>query len=651
MNKEVYDFSGWATKANLKCSDGRTIMRDAFKHNDGEEVPLVWNHQHNSPEEVLGKALLENRDEGVYAYCSFNDTEHGKTAKLLVQHGDVRSLSIYANQLKESMNNVIHGNIREVSLVLAGANPGAYIDYIMAHSDNGDEESTDEAMIYNDGDIGEELEHSDNSAYKAFTNEDGTVNVEKVQEVLYTFNDEQVKALAIVSDYAANGAKTGEDFDVDEVRDVLKTLSNEQMAAFNMSVGAYVQDNVEKDGTDDEDEEDEEDKKNQNGENVSHSDTQNNREDDSDMKKNVFENGGSENGSTLSHSDLENIVKDIKRYGSVKESFLAHASDYGIDNVDMLFPDYKEAGPAAPEFIKYDDEWVKTVMGAVHHTPFSRVKTTFADITEDQARAKGYIKGNLKKEEVFSLLRRVTSPTMIYKKQKMDKQDLNSITWDVIPWLKAEMRMMLNEELARAILIGDGRLSSDEDKINEQNIRPILTDADLFVIRWGVANGADAAAKAKNFITACIKARKNYKGSGNPTLFTTEDMLTEMLLLEDTQGHTLYKTEQELATKLRVRNIVTVPYMENLEVDVSGNLKDVHGIIVNLADYNIGADKGGQVSMFEDFDIDYNQEKYLIETECSGALVKPFSAIVLREADTTASLEPTIAQATAPYKA
>ena len=573
---ERFDFSGWATKANLKCSDGRTIMKDAFKHNDGQTVPLVWNHQHNDPNEVLGHALLENRDEGVYAYCTFNDTESGKTAKLLVQHGDVNALSIYANQLKQKMSNVLHGNIREVSLVLAGANPGASIDSIIMHG----EESDEEAIIY----TGEEitLAHSSDAKDSEGTTKEDNKMADDIKKT--------------------DGEET--------VADVFNTLSEKQKTVVYAMIGQALEDA----GVTDDDDEDYEDE-------MGHS------EGDDYMKRNVFDNDEQQND-VLSHAAMETIIGDAKRFGSLKESFLAHADEYGIEQIDYLFPEAKTLNNP-PEFIKRDTGWVSTVMGAVHHTPFSRIKSVFANITEDEARAKGYIKGNLKKEEVFSLLKRTTTPTTIYKKQKLDRDDVIDITdFDVVAWLKSEMRIMLDEEIARAILIGDGRLSSSDDKINESNIRPVVSDAELYTIRQKVSVAANATDddKAKAMIKAAVKARKNYKGSGNPTFFTTEDWLTNALLLEDTQGHRLYKNDSEVAAAMRVSKIVTVPVMEGVKGPEGG---DLIGIIVNLADYNVGADKGGAVNMFDDFDIDYNQQKYLIETRCSGALIKPYSAIEL----------------------
>lgn len=579
-----YDFCGWATKTDLLCSDGRIIRKNAFKSNDGQTVPLVWNHQHNDPNEVLGHALLENRDSGVYAYCKFNETESGQTAKLLVQHGDVNALSIYANQLKQQGPNVMHGNIRELSLVLAGANPGASIESVIMHG----EESEEEAVIY----TGENI-----SLYHASSEPES----EKKKE------DENMPEDTRRTD----GEET--------VADVFNTLNEKQKIVVYALIGQALEDA----GVSDDEE---------GGSEM--------------MKHNVFDayENDERQGDVLSHADMETIIADGKRFGSLKESFLAHAEDYGIDQIDYLLPDVKSLN-TPPEFIQRDMGWVNKVIGGTHHTPFSRIKSMFADITEDEARAKGYIKGKLKREEVFSLLKRSTTPTTIYKKQKMDRDDIIDITdFDVISWLKSEMRMMLDEEIARAILVGDGRLASSDDKINEQNIRPILNDADLFVIRWSVAGGSTDDDKAKNFMKAAIKSRKNYRGSGNPVLFTTEDFVTDMLLLEDTIGHKLYKTEGELATALRVKEIITVPIMENVK-DKDG--KDVYGIIVNLSDYNVGADKGGAINMFDDFDIDYNQQKYLIETRCSGALIKPFSAIVLRSGTATQSEEPGLAAAKA----
>ena len=573
-----YDFSGWATKNNIKCSDGRTILRDAFKHNDGQTVPLVWNHQHNESANVLGHAVLENREEGVYAYCTFNDTEAGKNAKLLVEHGDVTALSIYANQLKQNGSNVMHGTIREVSLVLAGANPGAFIDSIIRHG----EFCEDEAVIYTGENLS--LEHADQKPSdkddKAGEDDKGDGKVE------------------------GNKQKT--------IKDVVDSMSEEQKNVLYALVGQALE-----------------------GKEMAQSaiEENNNIEDggEQEMKHNVFEGKETDNKDVLSHDAMETIFKDAKRYGSLKESFLAHAENYGIKDIEWLFPDAKNVN-MPPDFIKRDDSYVQKVMRGVHHVPFSRIKSMHADITADQARAKGYIKGKLKKEEVFTLLKRTTSPTTIYKKQKLDRDDVIDITdFDVVAWLKMEMRMMLDEEIARAILVGDGRLSSDDDKINEMCIRPIATDADLYCVKAKVSVAAAATEDeiAKAFIRTVIKSRKEYKGSGSPTLFTTEDILTNCLLLEDKNGRIIYDTVEKLATALRVKEIVTVEVMEGAKTKVEEQEKPLMALMVNLVDYYVGADKGGAVNMFDDFDIDYNQQKYLMETRCSGALVKPYSAIAV----------------------
>ena len=575
---ERFDFSGWATRNNLKCSDGRTIRKDAFKDNNGQKVPLVWNHQHNEPFNVLGHALLENREEGVYAYCAFNDTEAGQNAKRLVEHGDVSALSIYANQLKQNGGDVIHGSIREVSLVLAGANPGAFIDSVICHG----EESEEEAIIYTGEDIS--LSHA---AYGEKEKEDKPMEDPKKME----------------KSEKPEGEKT--------VKDVFDTLTEEQKTVVYALIGQALEEKDEPDDYEDEDD-----------------------EEDNNMKHNVFDQDETMQGNVLSHSDMEEIFSDAKRTGSLKESFLAHKANvtYGIDAIDTLFPEPKSMN-TPPEFIKRDTNWVAGVINGVHHTPFSRIKSMFANITEDEARAKGYIKGKLKKEEVFTLLKRTTTPTTIYKKQKLDRDDIIDITdFDVVAWIKSEMRMMLDEEIARAILVGDGRLTSDDDHINEANIRPIWKDDDLYTIKTKITVAAAATDddKAKAVIKAAVKSRKNYKGSGNPVLYTTEDFLTNCLLLEDTQGYRLYKSEQDVATAMRVSRIVTVPVMENLtRTDSESKERTLVGIIVNLNDYNVGADKGGAVNMFDDFDIDYNQQKYLMETRCSGALIKPYSAIAL----------------------
>lgn len=587
-----FDFSGWATANDFKCSDGRTIRKGAFADCDGMTVPLVWGHQHDSPTDVLGHALLENRDEGVYMYGSFNNTAKAQDAKEAVQHGDIKYLSIYANRLKQSPEkDVLHGMIREVSLVYAGANPGAFIDNVsFAHSDGTFTEVEDEAVMCFFKDI--ELSHEDDE-------EKGEKEV--ADEKKETKEPEKKEEKTVADIYEAM---------TDDQKAVCQFLVNEAVAEAKNSKA------------DDE---------------AAHSDETPEEGGEEVMKHNVFDTNEMTQEETLSHDDMMTIIADAKRYGSMRDSFLAHAEDYGIEQIDWLFPSAKEQN-TPPEWIKRPDDWVSTVMSGVHHTPLTRLKSTYADITEDEARARGYLKGRLKKEEVFSLLKRTTQPTTVYKKQKLDRDDTIDITdFDVIAWLKAEMRMMLDEELAGAYLFGDGRLASDDDKIDPNCIRPIVNEADLFNIKYAVAPSSsvspgtpieDSADKfAENFIKAAIRARKGYKGSGSPTMFTSESLLCEMLLLEDTQKHPLYKTEQELATKMRVSRIVTVP--DEILARAKYNGKDVLALVVNLSDYSVGADKGGSINMFDDFDIDYNQMKYLIETRCSGSLMKPFSAITL----------------------
>ena len=647
-----YDFSGWATRNGLKCSDGRTIMRDAFKDNDGQTVPLVWNHQHNEPYNVLGHALLENRNEGVYTYCSFNDTEQGNNARELVEHGDVSALSIYANKLKQNGGNVLHGAIREVSLVLAGANPGAFIDNVLTHG----EEADDAAVIYTGENI--ELAHADgdertvgdvldsmteeqrNVVFALIARIAGESNDDEEMEhsdvydrldgVLESLSDDQAETILPILDFLSSDemSHADDDFDIDDdtVEEVFDSLNDEQKEVIFKVIDDLTEDDDDDDYEEDYDDYDEEDSE--------------------DMKHNVFDNDR-DTRNTLSHADMQVILADAKRCGSLRDAVLQHMEDgvlshaidttgmttatgkqqYGFNDPDMLFPDYKSLNNP-PEWIKRDTTWVATVMNGVHHTPFSRIKSMYANITEDEARAKGYLKGHQKKEEVFTTLKRTTDPQTVYKKQKLDRDDIIDITdFDVVAWIKAEMRVMLDEEIARAILIGDGRPSDSEDKIQEAHVRPIATDVPLFNIKVNVdeSGAATSSDKAKLFIDSVIRARKNYKGSGNPTLFTTEDQLTECLLIEDGIGHKLYKSEAELATTLRVSRIVTVEVMEGQKVDG----KDLMGIIVNLADYNVGADKGGAISMFDDFDIDYNQQKYLIETRLSGALTKPYSAMTI----------------------
>ena len=601
-----YDFGGYATKNDLRCSDGRTIRKDAFKDNDGQTVPLVWQHGHGDPENVIGHALLENREDGVYCYGSFNGTSKAATAKALVEHGDITALSIYANKLKQQGGDVLHGVIREVSLVLAGANPGASIDFpILAHSG---EESETEATIY----TGEPLylKHEDVEEEpveeKPAEEEKEEPPVEEKEE-----EEKEEKGKEEMALEHADNEKT--------VKDVFDELTEEQKNVVYFMIGQALEDaGVEAEG-----------------------------EEDEDMKHNVFDNEEMY-GNELTHADYQQIFDDAKRLGSLRDAVIMHMEDgvlahsipmegmdgpsqttaaqtYGFRDPDMLFPEYRSMNNP-PEWIKRETGWVQKVMSGAHHTPFSRIKSVFADITEDEARAKGYIKGKLKKEEVFTLLKRTTDPQTIYKKQKLDRDDVIDITdFDVVAWIRGEMRLMLDEEIARAVLIGDGRSGASDDKISENHIRPIVSDAPLFSVPVSVTAGDTDAVTAKNFIDSAIRGRKSYKGSGTPTLFTTADLHTEMLLLEDQIGHKLYKSDAELATALRVKEIVEVEVMEGLKV----NGKDVLGIIVNMNDYNIGADKGGEINMFDDFDIDYNQMKYLIETRISGALIKPFSALVL----------------------
>ncbi len=587
-----FDFSGYATKHNLKCTDGRTILQDAFKDNDGQTVPLVWQHMHNDPSNILGHAKLENRSDGVYAYCKINDTESGNTVKSLIKHGDISALSIYANQLIQKGKDVVHGSIREVSLVLSGANPEAYIDNItIMHSDGTVNTSDDEAVIYTG--LPFDLSNEDVVEHKDEKKETDMPKEETVGDVFDTLTDKQKN---VVYAMIAQAIDDSADDDEDEDDDV------EHSEDFEF-------------------EEDDFDE-------LTHHDD----EGDDFMKKNVFDTDyqdGLEEVS-LSHAQFNAIVDDAVKFGSFRESFFAHAQTYGIEDIDFLFPEAK-AVDSMPSMITRDMEWVGQVMTAVKNSPFSRIKSTAMDITADEARAKGYVKGAAKTEEIVKALKRVTLPTTIYKKQKLDRDDIIDIVdLDVIAWLKKEMRIMLDEELARAMLIGDGRGASSDDKINEESIRPIYTDDDLYAHKVLVSNVGVAEA-----IDDIIRARKHYKGSGTPTLYTSNDFLTEMLLLKDTQGRYIYNNEKDLAVKLRVSKIVEVPVMENIsreagtaEAPVTLNLL---GIIVNLRDYVVGADKGGQVSMFDDFDIDYNQQKYLIETRCSGALVQPKSALIIEQ--------------------
>lgn len=579
MAKFDYDCSGWATKANVQCYDGLTIAQDAFRECDGRVVPMVYNHDHGDIGNVIGHCLLENRPGGVYCYAKFNNTDSGNTARKCVENGDLNAFSIFANGLQKVGKTVKHGLIQEVSLVLAGCNPGALIDEVIKHSVDEDYDGG-EAFIYNDSGLslthgmdpnGDPLEELEHSADGGKTREEAKMADEK------NMNTEET------------------------VEDVFNTLTEKQKNVVYAIIGSTMA--SEDDG-----------------------------EEDDTVKQNVFDKDTHETVLKHSMDEINNIVKTAKSHGSMKQAFedamdadeLAHS----IDNVEWLFPD-DHVLDTPPHIIDNDQTWVGKVMNGVHHIPFSRIKSMSADLTEEDARAKGYIKGNFKKEQVFGLLKRSTSPTTVYKKQKMDRDDIADITsFDVIAWLKKEMRTKLNEELARAYLIGDGRNTASDDKINEGNIRPIVNDDDFYTIKVqaAVASSADTVTKIKAAMNASLKARKDYKGSGNPTLFTTEDNLTDMLLLEDKIGHRLYKNETEVAQAMRVKEIVTVPQMAGMKGSKGGEL---FGIVVNLADYTVGADKGGAVNMFEDFDIDYNQQKYLIETRCSGALTVPFSAMAI----------------------
>ena len=607
-----YDFCGWASKNDLLCSDGRTIRRGAFASDDGKKVPMVYQHQHTSIDNVLGHAILENRDEGMYAYCYLNESDTGKMAKELVRHGDICAMSIYANKLKQIGNDVVHGEIKEVSLVLAAANPGAAIEsVVLEHSDGSTEE---EAIIYSGEDTQYKiLSHAESSTQ---TSSDKTVN-----DILNNMSEAKKNVLYYMLAKVSETDEEAEDDDVIEdsdirhadvsggrtIQDIFDTFTPDEKKVAFFLIGKAIEESGSMEQSDIPNIDDE-------------------SEENETMKHNVFENNQVDNDETvLSHAEIEEIFRDTKQYGTLKNSALAH----GVTNIEHLFPDAKTVTPT-PELIKRNDDWVSKVMGSVHRTPFSRIKSTAANLTEEDARAKGYMKGKLKKDEVFSLLKRTTEPTTIYKKQKLDRDDVVDITdFDVVAWIKSEMRMMLNEEIARAILIGDGRLTSSDDKIPEDHIRPVAFDSELYTVPIEVTVAAQATDddKAKAIIRSIIKGRKEYKGSGNPVMYTTEDTLTDMLLMEDKMGRVVYDSVTKLATALRVSEIVTVPVMEGLK-DSEGNA--VIAVIVNLADYNVGADRGGEVNMFDDFDIDYNAMKYLIETRCSGALTKPYSALAVK---------------------
>ena len=588
-----YDFSGWATRNDIQCADGLTIRQDAFADCDGITVPLVYMHDHKDPENVLGHAMLENREDGVYCYGSFNDTEKGEMAKALVAHGDITSLSIFANQLVKRGTDVLHGAIREVSLVLAGANPGATIDFpILQHSDGSYEDVEDEAIIS----YKQPLSMSDELAHY----------YDEYDEELYHADDED-------DEEDDDGEPT--------VQDVIDSLDEDQQELLEGMMALAYEQGMEDAGGSPEEESEEDNEIEQ-----SYMDEGGN----TIMHKNVFERQDDE--MVLQHGmDAETANAILTEARENSQSMRATSLAHSIQDIDWLFPEAKSAS-ATPEWIKRDTGWVAGVLNSVHHTPYSRIKSRFADIREDEARARGYIKDEYKKEEVFSLLKRTTTPQTIYKKQKLDRDDIIDITdFDVVAWIKAEMRVMLDEEIARAIMIGDGRLASSEDKINEQHIRPIWKDDDLYSVKVKVTYGAGATDndKAQANIKALIKNRKLYKGSGNPNFYTTEDVLADMLLITDTTGRFIYDSVQQLANKLRVSNIITVPVFDNQTRAVADKTHQLLGIMVNLADYNVGADKGGAVNMFDDFDIDYNKEVYLIETRISGALTVPFSALVL----------------------
>lgn len=608
------DFQGWASKNNLLCTDGRVIRENAFAHQNGAVVPLIWNHRHDSPSAVIGKATLVNKPDGVYCYGLFNNTKFGNMCKELVAHGDVTSLSILANQLQQKGRDVIHGMIREVSLVLAGANPQAFIeDMDLAHSEDAEYSARiypQEPIICHGDDDFEEQGNipAEENPEENPTNEGGPES--DPAPANQNGEENPVEGNTNVENQELQHADGSEE----TIQDVIDSMNEKQKNVMYYLVATAREENKE----------------------------------DSTMAHNAFE-GSANAPAQLTRENFALLAKEAKACSSLKEAVLAHMddmeglsdalmhADYGIENIEYLFPDDRNV-TRQPQFIQRDMSWVSGVMSGVHHVPFSRIKSIFADITADEARAKGYLKGKLKKEEVFTLLKRSTTPQTIYKKQKLDRDDIIDIVdFDVVAWLKSEMRMMLNEEIARAILVSDGRSTASDDKIKEDNIRPIWTDADLYTIKVGIDSVTynDDDKLAKEFIRQCIKSRKDYKGSGNPALYTTEEMLTNMLLLEDGIGHRLYKTEEELRTALRVSKIVTVPVMEGLtrevthETDSKAYIHSLMGIIVNLTDYTVGADKGGAVAMFDDFDIDYNQQKYLMETRCSGALTKPYSAITI----------------------
>lgn len=573
MDLSNFDFGGYATRNDLLCGDGRVIRKNAFKDCHGQTVPLIYNHDHNNPKAILGHAMLENREDGVYAYCKFNDTEQGQNVKKSVMHGDVRSLSIYANKLKHVGSDVVHGVIRELSVVLAGQNPGAFIDYVMAHSEDGEDSliaSYDESALV--------IYHSEDSKQK---------------------NDKEDKPVA-----NDNKEKT--------VQEVYDDFTDEQKDVVHFLVGQAVEDALAGEYDDDDD------------------------EGGNNMKHNVFDQDTQQRDDVLSHSAMMEVINDAKQFGSMKEAALAH----GMTEIGLLYPE-DHALNTVPKLITGNIGWVQKIMGGVHHTPFAKIKALFADITADEARARGYIKGKQKKEEVFALLKRTTSPQTVYKLQKMDRDDIIDInSFDIVAFLKGEMRLKLDEELARAFLIGDGRLADDESKIKEEHIRPIWTDEELYAIHSIINVTAEAtlAEIAAEFIDQAVRAREEYDGSGSPTAFIPENLLSACLLLKDRNGRRIYKDKTELATAMLVDDIVTVPPMKaKTRTDKEGKKRTLYGIIVNLSDYTVGADKGGAVNLFDDFDINYNKYEYLIETRCSGSLMKPKSAIVLETVSATAA--------------
>lgn len=626
MSKK-YDFGGYATKIDLKCSDGRIIRKDAFKHNDGITVPLVWQHMHNDPSNILGNALLQHKDDGIYTLCTFNDTDAGKNAKKLVEHGDITSLSIHANQLKQKGSDVLHGMIREVSLVLSGANPGAFIDNVsFQHGDGSVETDDTEAIIFTGEDISLVIDHVDSKSNKTISEIFDTMTEEQ-KNVTYAMigmivegEDNNISQSDAMHAESSNGKTVG---------DVFESMTEEQKLVVYAMI-AEASDSVNhSDNSNDETPDKEDDTKNKN---IDHS-----NKGGANMKKNVFDKTSDEDekvkgGGTLTHDQFKAVMVEAKKCGSLKDALLHTAPDYGITNIDYLFPDARSVNPT-PTFIKRDMDWVQGVMNGTTHTPFSRIKSLAADVTADEARAKGYVKAALKTDEIISLLRRVTIPTTVYKKQKLDRDDIVDITdMDVVVWLKAEMRMMLDEELARTVLIGDGRAAESPDKINESNIRPIYKDDDTYAHRYSLSADSDA----QDMIEAVIRARVYYKGSGNPTLYTSPTILTDMLLMKDSTGRRIYNSEAELAMSMRVSKVVEVPAMEGLHRHTADQVPvkmNAIGIMVNLKDYVMGADKGGSINMFDDFDIDYNQYKYLIETRCSGALVQPKAAVIIEMID------------------